>query len=81
MGAVDAIAMDNTVADYKITTGGLKLRTLDEAFASEQYGVGFKKGNTELRDKVNATLKEMAADGKMAEISTKWFGKDITTIK
>ena len=81
MGAVDAIAMDSTVAEYKITTGGLNLRTLDEPFASEEYGVGFKKGNTELRDKVDGVLKEMAADGTMAEISTKWFGKDITTIK
>ncbi|MBR1892918.1 MAG: amino acid ABC transporter substrate-binding protein [Lachnospiraceae bacterium] len=81
MGAVDAIAMDSTVAEYKITKGGLNFRTLDEPFASEEYGVGFKKGNTELRDKVDGVLKEMAADGTMAEISTKWFGKDITTIK
>lgn len=81
MGAVDAIAMDNTVADYKISTGNLALKTLDEPFASEKYAVGFKKGNTELRDKVNEALKEMAADGTMAEISEKWFGKDITTLK
>ena len=81
MGAVDAIAMDSTVAEYKITTGGLKLRTLDEPFATEEYAVGFKKGNSELRDKVDAVLKEMASDGTMAKISTEWFGKDITTIK
>ena len=31
-------------------------------------------------DVVQATLEEMAADGKMAEISNEWFGKDITTI-
>ena len=80
MGAVDAIAMDNTVADYKITTGKLSLITLDEPFASEKYAVGFKKGNTELRDKVNEVLNDMAADGTMAEISTKWFGRDITIL-
>ena len=33
-----------------------------------------------LRDTVQQTLEEMAEDGTMAEISTKWFGEDITTI-
>jgi polar amino acid transport system substrate-binding protein len=79
MGAVDAVAMDSTVADYKITTGKMKLKTLDESFASEQYGIGFKKGNTELKDKVEAALTAMVKDGTMAKISTKWFGKDLTT--
>ncbi len=80
MGSVDAIAMDSTVAEYKITSGGMDLRVLDEAFASEQYGIGFKKGNTELCDQVNAVMKEMAADGTLEEISNKWFGRDVTTI-
>lgn len=34
----------------------------------------------ELRDKVQGALDEMAADGTMAEISEKWFGRDVTTI-
>lgn len=37
--------------------------------SSEQYGVGFKKGNTELRDKVQATLDEMEKDGTIAKIA------------
>jgi polar amino acid transport system substrate-binding protein len=53
---------------------------LDDAFASEEYGIGFKKGNTELRDKVNNALQEMTEDGTMAKISEKWFGEDITTV-
>ena len=53
---------------------------LDDVIAAEEYGIGFKKGNTGLRDKVQATLEEMAADGTLAKISTKWFGEDITTI-
>ncbi len=80
MGSVDAIAMDSTVAEYKITSGGMDLRVLDEPFASETYGIGFKKGNTELCDEVNAVMKEMAEDGTLAEISNKWFGRDVTTI-
>lgn len=79
-GAVDAIAMDDIVASYQITSRGADFVVLSDVISAEQYGVGFKKGNTELRDKVQATLEEMAADGTAAEISIKWFGKDITTI-
>ncbi len=81
MGTVDAVAMDSTVAEYKIKSGGLDLKVLDEPFASETYGVGFKKGNTALRDEVNNTLKEMAKDGTLKKISEKWFGTDVTIIK
>lgn len=79
-GAVDAIAMDDVVASYQIEKRGANFVVLDEAIAAEEYGIGFKKGNEELRDQVQAALEEMAADGTMAEISEEWFGKDITTI-
>lgn len=79
-GAVDAVAMDSIVADYQIEQRGDTLVALDESIASEQYGVGFLLGNEELRDKVQVALEEMAKDGKLAEISNTWFGKDVTTI-
>ena len=80
-GSVDAIVMDEIVARYEIQTSGKDFAVLEEAVASETYGVGFKLGNTELRDLVEKTLKEMSADGTLANISNKWFGKDITIIK
>ena len=40
----------------------------------------FAKGNDAVKDQVQKTLEEMAADGTLAKISTKWFGEDITTI-
>ena len=79
-GAVDAVAMDEIVANYQIEKRGSDLVVLEESIASEEYGVGFKLGNTELRDQLQAILEEMAADGTMAKISEAWFGKDITTI-
>ena len=79
-GAVDAVAMDIVVASYQIESRGADFTILDESTASEEYGIGFAKGNEALRDTVQATLEEMAADGTMAEISEKWFGEDITTI-
>ena len=79
-GAVDAIAMDDVVASYQIEKRDAEFIVLEEALAEEKYGIGFKKGNEELRDQVQAALEEMAEDGTLAEISEKWFGKDITTI-
>lgn len=79
-GSVDAICMDIVVASYQIKERNAPMTILDESLSSEEYAVGFKKGNTALRDAVNQTLNEMAADGTMAKISEKWFGKDITTI-
>lgn len=80
MGAVEAVVMDSIVARFQIEQRGGGFRLLDETLSAEEYGVGFKKGNDELRDKVQATLEEMAADGTLAEISNKWFAADITTI-
>ena len=52
MGSVDAIAMDVIVAGYQMQEreGGFKI--LEESLASEEYAIGFKKGNTELCEKV-----------------------------
>ena len=79
-GAVDAIAMDNVVASYQIQKRNADFKVLDEAIAAEEYGIGFKKGNDELKDAVQKALEEMAADGTLANISNEWFGKDITII-
>ena len=75
-GAVDAIAMDIGVAQFKVKAGGDKYKILDKQLASEQYGVGFKKGNTQLRDKVQATLDEMIKDGTFIQIAQKWGLED-----
>ena len=80
-GAADAVAVDIGVAKYQLAQREEgKYKILDEPIQSEQYGIGFKKGNEELRDKVQAALEEMAADGTLKTISEKWFGEDVTTI-
>lgn len=79
-GAVDAVAMDVIVAGYQIKQRNADFKILDDSLSEEEYGVGFKKGNTELRDKVQGALEEMAAVGTLAKISDEWFGEDVTTI-
>ena len=71
-GAVNAICMDIGVANYEIESRGDKFMMLEDRLSSEEYGIGFKKGNTELRDKVQATLLDMLADGTFDEITEKW---------
>ena len=81
-GSVDAVAMDIVVAGYQLTqrSDGDDLEILDYTIADEEYGIGFLKGNTELRDKVQDALYQMKEDGTLAEISTEWFGSDITVV-
>lgn len=71
-GSIDALAIDIGVANYQLSTRGEGYVILDEKLNSEQYGIGFKKGNTELRDTVNADLKKLYEEGKVDEIAKKY---------
>ncbi|WP_407378909.1 amino acid ABC transporter substrate-binding protein [Methanobrevibacter sp.] len=70
-GACDAVAMDIGVAQYQISSSNSSdsYKILDTPISSEQYGVGFKLGNTDLKDQVQATLDEMYADGTISAIA------------
>ncbi len=71
-GVADAVCLDIGVANYQLAGSGGKFRLLPEQVSSEHYGIGFKKGNTALRDKVQATLNEMLSDGTFARIADEW---------
>ncbi|MFG6395685.1 MAG: ABC transporter permease subunit [Lachnospiraceae bacterium] len=71
-GMVDAIAMDIGVAAYQLSSKGDEFIMLDERLSTEEYGIGFKLGNTELRDQVQVTLLEMLEDGTFGDIVKKW---------
>ncbi len=80
LNMVDAVFLDSVVANYEIVSTGKDYKVLEEGLSSEEYAIGFRKGDQALCDKVTATLKEMVADGTLAKISTEWFGSDVTTI-
>ena len=71
-GAIDVLAMDIGVANYEIAARDGGYEILKDQLASEQYGIGFLKGNTELKDQVESTLLEMAADGTFTKIAEKY---------
>ena len=78
-GAVDAIVVDIGVADYQLEsrTG---FAMLDDKIRTEQYAVGFKLGNEELRDQVQSTLDEMVKDGTFDDIAKKWDLSDMVCL-
>ena len=76
---VDTVVRDNTVfydflkqrpdAPIKIAA---KLKDVDYSAAIVQ------KGNKELADQISIALNELKAEGKLKEISLKYFGKDVS---
>lgn len=76
IGRVDAVVIDEVVINYYMSKEKGTFKTLDEALAPEEYGVGVKKGNEALLEELQKTLDEMNEDGTSSEISKKWFGKD-----
>ena len=71
-GAVDAVCLDYGIANYQVSSRGDAFVMLDEVVSSEEYGIGFLLGNTELRDRVQTTLLQMLDDGTFMRIADKW---------
>ncbi len=64
-GAIDAVTTDNVIlagfAAQSQYQG--KLKVVGKPFSEERYGVGIKKGDTDLCGKINAALEKMVSDG------------------
>ena len=71
-GAVDAVVLDIGVAGYQLQSKADKFKMLDEQVSTEKYGIGFKKGNEELKNEVQDTLYEMQKDGTIDKIAEKY---------
>ena len=80
-GSIDAVAMDIGVANYQLKTRGEGFKILDEALNSEQYAIGFKKGNTELCDIVNKDIEILTNNGKVAELAEKYDISDLLCLE
>ena len=75
-GRLDAVVIDEVVIDYYMSKEQGTFKILDESLAPEEYGIGVKKGNEELLEKLQKALDEMNQDGTAADISKKWFGEN-----
>lgn len=78
-GRVDAIITDEIVGRYYMGKSPDKFVALEAPVGPVgDFGIGFRKDDTNLQAEVQKVLDEMKKDGTTAKISTKWFGKDIT---
>ena len=75
-GRLDAVVIDEVVINYYMAKEEGTFTVLDESLAPEEYGIGVKKGNEELLEKLQKALDEMNEDGTAASISEEWFGED-----
>ncbi|MDD4801851.1 MAG: basic amino acid ABC transporter substrate-binding protein [Syntrophomonas sp.] len=76
-GGVDAVINDMPVTAYYIDTKGKdKVKMVGQVFAADdKYGIGVKKGNTEVLNKINSGLDKIKANGEYDKIYKKWFGE------
>ena len=80
-GRVDAIVCDEIIGRFYMSKHPDKIAALDGHVGPvTQFGVAYRKDDTALKEKMQKVLDEMRADGTMAKISEKWFGKDITKL-
>ncbi|OEV04666.1 glutamate ABC transporter substrate-binding protein [Streptomyces oceani] len=74
--AVDALTTDDSIlagfASQEEHQGKFKLTGLN--LSDEPYGIGIKKGDTELQGKINKALKKMVKDGSWEKFAEKHFG-------
>ena len=79
-GGCDAVLVDLVVGEYKVSGMGATDLKAGFALTNDNYGIGFRKEDVALRDKVQEILMELKADGTLAELCKKWFTEDITVV-
>lgn len=70
---VDAAIGDNGVVAFRVQEHKQLKTVSDPNFPKEYFGIVVKQGNKALRDKLNAGLAAVKAEGSYAQIYKKWF--------
>lgn len=77
-GEYDVIIVDEVAARYEKRRDPITLDIINLTIGpATKFGIGFRKGNEELRDKVQEVFAGMIKDGTAREISLKWFQADL----
>ena len=72
-GKADVVVIDSaTAGKYVADNEGLKIVEDSTAFASEEYAIAVAKENTELLEKINASVQKLLDDGTVADLSDKY---------
>ncbi len=75
-GRVDSVCTDSVVAAYYLGDAAADYKTVWQSPTKEPIVMCMKKGNDTLKEKLEASLNNLRENGKLAEISTKYFGSD-----
>lgn len=77
-GKTDAVICDEIVGRYEVVKLNRNIEVLNVTVGkTNQYGIGFRKNDKELRDRIQATFDSMVKDGTAKKISEKWFQADL----
>tara|TARA_B100000686_G_scaffold335421_1_gene404013 strand:- start:3727 stop:4560 length:834 start_codon:yes stop_codon:yes gene_type:complete len=82
-GRCDAILADvGSIIDFMESDGGVDIAFTGPTFSGGVFGDGVggavRKEDTDILEMWNSAIAEMSADGTTAEITKKWFGRDIS---
>ncbi len=78
-GMVDAVLIDEVVAQYELAKLGDETLVCVGNLCDDLYGIGFRKADVALMNAVYGALIDMAKDGTAAQIAANWFSADIVT--
>lgn len=74
-GGIEAVILDEAPASqYVVNFPDLEI--LSSPLTSENYAIAMKKGNEELKNKVDEEIKQMKKDGRYKNLVIKYFGED-----
>ena len=79
-GEADAVFADlDYLAPIVAESGGALMFVGDEVQLGGGVGMGIRESDSELREKFNAAIDSMKADGTLNTLLVKWFGDEIAT--
>src|SRR5690606_6043339 len=84
-GRIDAGLLEQSVWEQlmearkdQLSLAGPLLSSADYAEFGNGTAIAMRKGSDELKKRVDDAVTSMLADGKIAELSSKWFGYDLS---
>ena len=81
-GAVDVLIVDEIAGRYEMSRVPQKFDPIEVTVGPvTEIGIGFRKDDTELRDKVQRVFDDMVKDGTTKKISEEWFQADLIKLR
>ena len=77
-GTFDALIIDEIAGRYEIMRHPNRFTIAEVTVGPvSEFGIGFRKGDTKLRDRVQRAFNEIVRDGTARQISENWFKADL----